>query len=117
MAVIIGPTSSNPIYMQLSIRQQINTPAMQKISQELNAGGRVAVADQAYKKALDYVSKLLAEKNIQVSTIYDSQNGNQVRIVDGDSGRLITQLPPNAVIQIAERSKEHNIGWIVNKLL
>ncbi|MBC2723825.1 flagellar protein FlaG [Desulfosporosinus sp.] len=117
MAVTIGPTSSNPINMELSIRQRVNTPAAQKISQELNAGGRVAVAERAFQTALGHISKLLAEKNIQVSTIFDSQNGNQVRIMDGDSGRLITQLPPNAVIQIAQRSKERNIGWIVNKLL
>ena len=117
MAVMIGPTSSNPIKMDLSIRHQVNTPAVQKISQELNAGGRVAVAEQAFQSALGHVSKLLAEKNIQVSTIFDSENGNQVRIVDGDSGILITQLPPNAVIKIAQRSKEHNIGWIINKLL
>ena len=117
MAVMIGPTSSNPINMELSIRQRTNTPAVQKISEELNAGGRVAVAEKAFQTALGHVSRLLAEKNIQVSTVFDSENGNQVRIVDGDSGKLITQLPPDAVIQIAQKSKEQNIGWIVNKLL
>ena len=117
MSVMIGLTSSNPINMELSIRQRVTTPAVQKISQELNAVGRVSVAERAFQTALGHISRLLAEKNIQVSTISDSGNLNQVRIVDGDSGRLITQLPPDAVIQIAQRSKEHNIGWIVNKLL
>jgi len=117
MVVMVGPTSSNPINMELSIRQHVNTPAVQKISQELNAGGRVTLAERAFETALGHVSKLLAEKNIQVSTIFDSQNGNQVRIVDGDSGKVITQLPPEAVIRIVQRSKERNIGWIVNKLL
>ncbi|HBV86022.1 MAG TPA: hypothetical protein DEF42_04995 [Desulfosporosinus sp.] len=117
MAVMIGPTSSNPINMELSIRQRVNTPALKEISEELNAGGRVAVAEKAFQTALGQVSRLLAEKNIQVSTVFDGINGNQVRIVDGDSGRLITQLPPNAVIQIAQKSKEHHIGWIINKLL
>lgn len=117
MSVVVGPTSSNPISMALSIRHQITTPAAEKISEELNAGGRIAVAEKAFQTALGQVSKLLAEKNIKVSTIFDDVNGNQVRIVDGDSGKVIIKLPPNAVIQIAQRSKEHNIGWIVNELL
>ncbi len=100
MAVILGPTSSNPINMDLSVRQRVNTPAVQKISQELNAGGRVAVAEQSFQIALGHVSKLLAEKNIQVSTIFDSQNGNQVRIMDGDSGRLILNYHPMQLLKL-----------------
>lgn len=117
MSVVIGPISRNYNNMNVSIRQRVDSPIVQKISNELKARGRVAVAEKVFEEALRHVSKLLAEKNIQISTIVDNQNGSQVRIVEGDSGKLITQLPPDGVIEIAQKSKEQRIGWIMDVLL
>jgi len=52
MAVMIGPTTNNNQDIDLSIRKRISIPAMQKISNELNAGGRVAVAEHAFQTVL-----------------------------------------------------------------
>lgn len=116
MAVSIGPFSSNPIHLNVPIRPQVQTKGVQQANQELNAQGRIEVAEGAKQKALDYLQSILQEKNFQVSATYDSQKAlSQITVVDGDSGKEVVKLPADAVVDIAERARQSHIGWLIDK--
>lgn len=118
MSVVIGPHSStSPFAMaSLKLREQKFTPAVQQIDGQLNAPGRRAFGSEALEQALQRLNKLFDEKNVQISAVYDVRSGAQIRITDGDTGKTITEMPPDAVLEITERAKQSQTGWLIDTL-
>lgn len=117
MAMVSLGTSSGESYpaMKLSPQPKVLTPTLQKIDNELVAQARKACGEKAYDAALKQLTKLLHHKNINVSVSMDVCLGlQQVRISDGETGKRIVDLPPPAVVDIAERARQQHIGWLID---
>ncbi|EAX46802.1 hypothetical protein TcarDRAFT_0766 [Thermosinus carboxydivorans Nor1] len=119
MAASIGPVSSKPFYTQLdfSVRAKDTSPTMQAIDSKLNAAGRKSVGQQSFQASLQYLARLFDKKNVQVATSIDNQGLTQVTLTDGDSGKRIAQLPPDAVVAMANRARQQHVGWLVDVVL
>ncbi len=88
-----------------------------QIDSELNAGGRRALGDKAFQAAMQRLYQLFDKKGVRLSSTLDAQGGiQQLNIVDADSGQTIFKLPPDGVVDMAERAKQQSIGWVINTL-
>lgn len=113
----IGVNSS-----QLQQSQGVQSQAAPKVEenqksnvQPLDASGAKAIGDEALKKQIQNLNELLKARNTNVTMEYDSLSSPaKVNIIDAESGKIINQIPPNAVVDIATKAKDFIIGLIVD---
>lgn len=118
MPVTIGPykTTVNFNAAKLNLREKVVPEKAQQVDNQLHSPGRRVVGEQALQKSLQFLSKLFDEKNVQVTNNFDVSSGSEIRITDGDSGKTIVELPPHAVVEMANRAKERQTGWLIDIL-
>ncbi len=94
-----------------------STQQVSQIDAQLNAEGRRAEGDRAFQASLQRLYQLFDKKSVRLSSTLDSQgNIQQLNIVDGDTGKTIFKLPPDGVVDMAEKAKQQSIGWLINVL-
>lgn len=118
MSVALGPIKPTASFFSsadLSPVERKATSEVLKIDGQLNSSGRRAIGDHAVQASMQRLSKLFAEKNVNVTMDFDSRTGSQVRITDGDTGKTIVEMPPSAVVSIAEKAKQQQTGWLLDR--
>lgn len=79
------------------------------------ADGTKAISDDAYKKQIENLNELLSGMNTNVSLSMDKSGNTLVVITDGETGKVIREMPPKAVVEIAEKARDYIIGLMVDK--
>jgi uncharacterized FlaG/YvyC family protein len=89
------------------------TPELQPMGP---AEGAKAISEEAFRKQMEYLSKMLEAKETGVSLKYDSLSSTKsVTIIDNETGKVIREMPPEAAVAIAERAQAYAIGLLVDK--
>lgn len=74
------------------------------------------IADKAYEEAIKKIEEILKPQEINVQMTYDSSSSIKNLILsDRKTGKKIAELPPEAVIEMAEKAKIENIGTLIDK--
>ena len=113
----LGSVNNKKIAVNMTPQPQTEAPKAQKIQSEMKAEGAKKVGEQAFHDALKQLEKLLGPSNVSISSSLDSKSGlQQVKLVDQNSGKKIAEMPPDGVVKMAENSKQHHIGWLIDRL-
>lgn len=113
---LVSGSSQPSAQLDITPMKEVKTPEVQKISDELNAKGRKEIGDESLEKALENLNRLFKENDVNVSIGLDSQSGiKQVSLTDKESGKKIAEMPPQAVVEMADKAKQQSIGWILDK--
>lgn len=117
--VYLKPISNNNIQLQKPAQKpKEETPSKENIDKTIKAEGTKKIGEEALEKAISELSKMLEGKHIEVSTVYDAKSGQQrVSLTDGNTGKKLVQIPPDAAVEMAEKSKQENIGWLLDRLV
>ncbi len=95
--------------------QPVATPKQQEIDSELKAVGTREVGEDAFNKAMEQMRKMMSHKNIQIDNYKDKETGLQrVIIRDTETGNVIREMPPEAVVQIVNKAIKNMESWIFN---
>lgn len=114
----ISNSNGNVKTQNLNTETKVETPSMKKINNQIKANGTKEIGKKALEKSLQELSKMLEGRNIKVGTTFDAKSGlQQVSITDGTTGKTIAQLPTDAAVEMAEKSRHQHIGWLLDRLV
>ncbi|MEG6584978.1 hypothetical protein [Dendrosporobacter sp. 1207_IL3150] len=116
MVLSLAPLTNSQVSLDVSVKP---LPAESKvmINNNLQIEADKGVSEEAKKDALEYLDKLFANKNVKISSELDDRGLSQIYITDQDSGKAIIKIPVDAIVTTVNKSREHNIGWLMNLLV
>lgn len=115
--IALGPINNNQSNVSSTPKPQIETPKAQKIENELMAEGAKKVGEQAFEDALKKLEKLLDSSDVNIISSLDEKGMQQIKLMDKNTGKAIAEIPPESVVEMAEKAREHHIGWLINRLV
>lgn len=110
MDMSIKPVQNNQINFNITPNKENESVSNKKVETPIKAEGAKGIGEEAFKKAIDELTKLLEVKEVSVNTSYDDNGLKQVSITDKNTGKKIIELPPDAAVKIAEKAKQNTIG-------
>ena len=73
------------------------------------------VSEEKIQQLTDEANSVVKPLNTKLSFSFDNKSGkNIIKIVDGDSGKVIRQIPPEEMVRLSEHIKEL-LGALVDK--
>ncbi|HAN10728.1 MAG TPA: hypothetical protein DCP90_08985 [Clostridiales bacterium] len=98
--------------------QHITTSKQNEINAEIKANGAKEVGDEAFEKVLERLKKMMSHKNITVDRYKDTETGvEQVIFRDSETGKVIKEMPSEAVLEIVNNAIEKMDSWLFNKVV